>query len=284
MPTWREDGYRRPGAWLTRIVQSALLAAYRLARRTGLTSSSAGRAISLASYRLYKAIAEGAVARRLCQFVVPGTVVLDVGDNIGFYAVRFAAHVGETGEVIAIEPEPENFDALGKAVVRTGLSGRITAVKAAAAEYAGNARLSINPDNPADHRLAASGIPVKTIRIDGEIGARGWPTVSLIKIDVQGSEPRVLAGAEETLRRFRPALFLEVDIATSGDAGRGIGDLLQSLHRRGYRGYVLARRLVGPLSPEAMLDLARRRGYLDFLLLNSENGESEATLQASERD
>lgn len=284
MPKSPEGNNWGTEARFTRALQNALLGALRLARRLGLTSGGAGRAISLVSYRLYKDLVEGATARRLCQFAVPGTAVLDVGANVGFYALRFAAHVGATGKVIAFEPEPENFGQLCRAIARTRHGVQIDAVRAAAAEYTGSAWLALNPNNPADHRLATAGIPVKTVRIDDEIGAREWPAVSLIKIDVQGAEPRVVAGAEETLRRFRPALFLEVDIATSDDGGRGIGELLQFLYRRGYRGYVLTRHLVGPLSPEAMLDLAQRRGYMDFLLVNSENAESEAILQALERD
>ena len=74
----------------------------------------------------------------------------------------------------------------------------------------GMAKLRINPDHPGDHRLAASGVDVDAYTLDGVIERAGWGRVDLIKIDVQGAEALVLAGARQILARYRPALWVEV--------------------------------------------------------------------------
>src|SRR5262249_47451467 len=150
--------------------------------------------------------------------------------------------VGARGRVLAIEPEPANFARLTARLRSGGLDDRVVAIEAAAAETPGHSRLVINPNNPADHRLGEDGIRVATITLDDELEKLGARAVTLIKIDVQGAEPRVIAGAQHVIARDRPALVLEVDIATSADQGRGIAEVLRFLGAQGYVGYRIAHR------------------------------------------
>jgi len=46
--------------------------------------------------------------------IAPGDVCLDIGANIGYYSVLFSNLVGPKGKVIAIEPDPDNFQLLIK--------------------------------------------------------------------------------------------------------------------------------------------------------------------------
>jgi FkbM family methyltransferase len=263
-----------------RIFQTLALVGYSAVRRSGLTSTRPGAAVFVFLYNLYKEVFEGREVARLCGLVEPGTVVIDVGANIGFFTVRLARRVGDLGKVIAFEPESCNFLRLRAAVARAGLTKRVELVQAAVAEATGQVTLVLNPDNPADHRLGEGGVPVIARCLDDELSRRGWPPVSLVKIDVQGAESRVLAGAGEMLDRLRPALFLEVDIATSGDEGRGIVSLLHSLQARGYAGYRLASsKLEGPLSIDAVIEIAKRRGYADFLFLGDGDTRAPAPRQ-----
>lgn len=61
-----------------------------------------------------------------------------------------------------------------------------------------------------------------------------WPTVNLIKIDVEGYELRVLLGAEATLKKFYPILFIEINDANLCYQGDSARDLIQFLFRIGY--------------------------------------------------
>jgi hypothetical protein len=57
----------------------------------------------------------------------------------------------------------------------------------------------------------------------------------LIKIDVEGFEMEVLKGAAETLRRFRPKLFVEMDDRNLQEQGSGAKELIAFLKGAGYR-------------------------------------------------
>jgi hypothetical protein len=79
-------------------------------------------------------------------------------------------------------------------LARRGLTSRVDLVQAVAAERSGELRLQINPHHPGDHRINEVGVPVCAVRLDDMLRERGWPEVSLIKIDVPGAEDRVLEG------------------------------------------------------------------------------------------
>lgn len=222
----------RPDASTTGSLQRCLLATYKVACRTGVMSTRFGRAVFLLAYERYKAISDAAHLDVLAKLVQPGATVIDVGANVGFYTRRFAEWVRPGGEVIAIEPEELNVASLRRVISRHGLVN-VKAVQAVASERAGTLRLSKNPYHPADHRIGETGVEVAAVTIDELLEERGWPTVSLIKIDVQGAEERVLRGATRTLRELRPAIFIEVDdlaLRSMGSSAEAVLDLLAS-HR-----------------------------------------------------
>ena len=163
------------------------------------------------SYQFYKRRFEASPIRMLRQWVRPKTFVIDVGENIGFFSRQFATWVSDGGKVIALEPEALNYARLKHAIAKAGLTDVVETIQAAVADTTGSGMLEVNPGHPGDHKLAAQGVPVAMTTIDDLLSDRGWPEVSLIKIDVQGAEARVISGARQALERFRPALFLEVD-------------------------------------------------------------------------
>ena len=81
------------------------------------------------------------------------------------------------------------------AIAKASLTDVVETIRAAVAEFTGEGLLEVNPGHPGDHKLGTEGVPIATTTIDDLLAARGWPEVSLIKIDVQGAEARVLAGA-----------------------------------------------------------------------------------------
>lgn len=214
-------------------LQRALLAGYRLASWTGFLSTRVGRAGFAIAYDFYKSRWEAPDIAALQPLVRPGSVVIDVGANIGFFTRRFAEWVRPRGLVIAMEPERNNFATLTAMLSQRGLLN-VEPIQAVAAECTGSLRLQINPSHPADHRIGASGIEVRAVTLDSLLEERGWPEVSLIKIDVQGAEERVLRGATETLRRCRPALYVEVDDAALRQMGSSSERVLAHLQSAGY--------------------------------------------------
>jgi FkbM family methyltransferase len=146
--------------------------------------------------------------------VQPGMVALDVGANVGSYALLLGQWVGPRGKVFAFEPAPSVFAGLVGHVALNHLDGIVRPVAAAVGDRNGTARFSISPV-AGESRLAGSAeesadtVPVTTIdafclKEDVQPG--------FIKIDVEGWELSALRGARQTIRRGgdRLALFVEM--------------------------------------------------------------------------
>jgi len=110
---------------------------------------------------------------------------------------------------------------------------------------------------------------VRAAALDTLIGERGWPVVSLIKIDVQGAEHRVLVGAAEILRRGHPALFVEMDERRLKENGSCVGDVAAYLETFGYQPFRLGRSGAEPIRDLATEAEGWRQkgGYADVLFL-----------------
>ncbi len=256
------------GAAWQRWLQSLLLGAFSLVRRTGILDSRVGRTVFEWCYERYKTLIEAGEIEGLAAFAKPGSLVIDVGANVGFFTTRFAGWVGPSGRVIAIEPEAVNFARLSRRIEAGGLAGRVRLIEGAACETEGTVWLQINPDHPGDHKLGSEGVPIRGVTLDGIASAEGLPPVSLIKIDVQGAEMRVLGGAGAVIKRCRPALFIEVDDKALRRLDASAALLIETVQALGYTAHRLEKRGVSPvLDPTALAPVLAGEGYLDLLFL-----------------
>ncbi|MGE5442940.1 MAG: FkbM family methyltransferase, partial [Bacteroidota bacterium] len=120
--------------------------------------------------------------------------------------------VGDGGLVIAVEPEPENCHWIEKSIAANGYHG-IRLVEAALSDGEGEATLYLG-EKSGWHTLApgqegsCGEVRVRTTTLDWL--CTDLPRVDVVKIDVQGAESRVLAGASTTLSRYRPVVLLDV--------------------------------------------------------------------------
>jgi FkbM family methyltransferase len=135
-----------------------------------------------------------------------GQVFIDIGANIGYYATLAARQVGPTGRVLAIEPEPYNFDLLCRNIKGNHLTN-VIAANVALGDAPNTALLFCSPKNFGDHRLYAdtdaAGRTATTIavnRLDDLVTRHQLPPVDFVKMDVQGYECQVLAGMQSTLK------------------------------------------------------------------------------------
>jgi FkbM family methyltransferase len=226
--------------------------------------------VFLVLYAVYKQYIEAGPIDRLREFVPEGSIAIDVGANVGFFSRRFATWVGDHGEVILIEPEDRNYDALVSMLKREHLFDRARTLKAVAAAVSGRAFLEINPLHPADHKLSNkdTGVAVEAVTLDNLIPNKGNGKPSLIKIDVQGAEMLVLQGATEILKVSRPALFIELHEEGLNRFGTSVSDILSYLATFGYAPYWLMRE--GPHSRIRDSEIHARvaqNGYVDVLFL-----------------
>jgi len=249
-------------------VRESALRLFAMATRLGLRRLPLFNRAFLTLYPLYKKHFEAGPIDRLREFAPPGSVVIDVGANIGFFSVRFAEWVGNNGEVISIEPEEQNFGNLTAALASRGFAGRVRLIKAVAAASPGSMRIEINRLHPADHKISrdGTGLAVRAVTLDGLVGETN---PSLIKIDVQGAEMMVLEGAGKLLRRAKPALFIELSEDGLNALGASVTEVLSYLDRLGYRSYWLAR--AGPhvrATDDDIRAKVKRDDYVDVLFLN----------------
>jgi FkbM family methyltransferase len=167
----------------------------------------------------------------LCDRERPG---IDVGAKVGMYTYRIRQH---SSEVIAFEPIPM-FHRILRAVFE-GKRGRVEPY--AVSNQRGTAQLrlpyahdgtpkygrsTIDPDNRFDSEIIArtDELEVETRRIDDYELA----DVGFIKIDVEGHELAVLAGAAATLARHKPNLLIECNDEHQPDAVKRLGAWLDS--------------------------------------------------------
>jgi FkbM family methyltransferase len=160
------------------------------------------------------------------QLVGPQSLVLDIGANIGAHTLFFAEVVGPRGLVFAIEPQRAVFQLLCANLALNNINN-VRAIHAAAGRARGQASIPVydytQPGNFGGAELAATGgEPVDMMNID----SLQLPACHLMKIDVEGHEQAVIAGAVETITRFRPVLYVENDRRQqSADLIRQIRDL-----------------------------------------------------------
>ena len=151
-------------------------------------------------------------ARELAR---PGTTAIDVGANVGIYAVVLASAVGPDGRVLAVEPSPENARRLAENLARNGLAN-VDVHRVALAARAGELVLHLGAD-PAYHstaevferRAAGAELRVAAQTLDELWRQAGSPPVSVVKVDTEGAELAVLRGSQDLLGAERPPLLVE---------------------------------------------------------------------------
>ena len=153
------------------------------------------------------------------QALRPGDCVADVGANIGSHTVPFAKAVGPGGRVMAFEPQPRVFQLLAANVTINGLAN-VRLYHAACAAQVGTLSL---PDIDTGVPSNFGGVRVRELQAAGETAGHSMHHVPIVrlddvydfdrlramKIDVEGMELDVLAGAQRTIARFRPLIYIE---------------------------------------------------------------------------
>lgn len=175
-------------------------------------------------------------------------VVLDVGANIGAFAATAAAAVGEQGVVHAFEPLAPALARLRRTLELNRLTN-VVIHETALSDSEGEAELltygpgleawaSLTRDlieRPDGDLTPVDRIVVPITTVDAFCAANAVGHVALLKIDVEGAEARVLAGAEQTLRQRRVDIVLmELSDHTLARDGVRATDLLRRAADLGY--------------------------------------------------
>ncbi|MGB5720938.1 MAG: FkbM family methyltransferase [Woeseiaceae bacterium] len=165
------------------------------------------------------------------------TTVLDIGANKGVFSIYMSRAAGPDGRLIAFEAQPELGEHL-RDVQRSFALDNMTLVNQGLSSSSGvltMRRTAAGSGMASFHNAAATDmqeIEIPVIRLDDYVAEHATGPVSFIKCDVEGHELDVFRGAEELLRRDKPALLFECH---DDEADRG--ELFGFLTGLGYDGY-----------------------------------------------
>jgi len=133
----------------------------------------------------------------------PGDTVIDAGAYWGDSARRFAWQQRGRGKIVALEPSPNNY----KRLARQRLVGLVPMCLGA---WNVNDVLSFD-DNGGSSKISSKGsTTIHVAPIDWIADELALEQVDVIKLDVEGAEREALAGASETIDRFRPKILLSI--------------------------------------------------------------------------
>lgn len=157
--------------------------------------------------------------------VGPGDIVLDAGANIGVITIVLARCVEPTGRVIAVEMMPDTAARLRRHIAMNGIGNVEVVEKALSSESDQMVMASVPRGFFGQASIVHDGasadmttVSVRTATIDALVG--DIPSITLMKMDLEGAEPQALLGAERSLENIRAIVF------ESWSGGDDIGGVL----------------------------------------------------------
>ena len=163
----------------------------------------------------------------VADVVRPGDVFVNVGANIGVYAVTAALR---GARALAFEPNDQAMAMLRRNAELDNVETLLTVSSDALSDYDGAG--AFTTDLECSNQLAAegaAGVPVRVKKLDSSLPELGAIGVDFLKIDAEGFDEAVLRGAAETLRTQRPTVIVEI--------WGGGGSVRKLLESAGYRAY-----------------------------------------------
>jgi FkbM family methyltransferase len=176
------------------------------------------RDIGIASHLMLEGYWEPWITKAMMQCVRRGSVVADIGANLGYFTVLLADLTGAEGRVLAFEPNPLLAPLVRKSVAVNGFAGFVDFHEIGLGAAGGRATMEASLDQPGGGRtIPATGKKgaITIARLDQIAHAED---LEFIKMDVEGFEPEVWKGMSAILERGRPmTVFMEFTVGRLAD-------------------------------------------------------------------
>jgi FkbM family methyltransferase len=146
----------------------------------------------------------------VARWLRPGMTAIDIGANLGVYSLPMARLAGPEGQVFAYEPATETRRLLAISKAKNGADNlHIIAMALSDGEREGHLVLAASSElNTLDG--SGPGERVQITSLDAEEKTRNWGDIDFLKIDAEGEEERILAGAETFFAKRSPLVMFEV--------------------------------------------------------------------------
>ena len=195
---------------------------------------------------------------QMARYIVPGSCVIDIGANAGFFAHRFSKYIGD-GVALAFEPQSvprsimtvASFFKRNRNIVLFPMAlGQATGLLKLKIPFKSRHKVGISLAHTGDHddlheRFEVRHELVPCWRLDDVMKEVDFGPVSMIKIDVEGGELDVLRGARNTIAAHRPTVICEID-GRDNRFGTTRRELLDYFRALGYAAHSLDTGLVLP--------------------------------------
>lgn len=168
----------------------------------------------------------------IARLVQPGMRAFDIGANAGFYTLALSQLVGEHGRVWAFEPFAENVVNVLKHV-RINDCNNVAVIQGAVSDAMGLAGFDIGESNSIGALGGNRKYLVPTMTLDGLLVTGQAEAPDIVKMDVEGAESMVLAGATDLLQ-LRKTIWV---VALHGDDQRKA--VIGTFRAHGYRVFSL---------------------------------------------
>jgi FkbM family methyltransferase len=165
------------------------------------------------------------------HFLEAGSTFVDVGANIGLFSMAAARRLRTEGHIVAIEPNADLVPALRTNVERHSQRGaQLTIINAAIGRIPGRIDLTLTTNSlvTSTVRTPSMSGPTRQINVEAfTLDQLNLHDVSVIKIDVEGAEPDVLAGARQLLNaNAQMVMMLELNPSCLSAVGHSVDALL----------------------------------------------------------
>jgi FkbM family methyltransferase len=182
-----------------------------------------------------------------------GDTVLDIGANAGIFTILASRLAGSNGRVIGFEPVADNLERLAANLALNDIAN-VTVVDQPASDRIDNVVFHLSSDNDGGHALwnlakqpgqqktrdTPRSIVMTSTTIDAEVARLGLAPPRLIKIDTEGAEHRVLAGAIKLLMEFEiPYIITELHQFGLAQMGSSQTELRGFMANLGYDTFLL---------------------------------------------
>lgn len=176
----------------------------------------------------------------LLDFVRAGDVIIDVGANIGTFAIPLASKIGALGRLFAFEGDDEIFEVFLENIELNECSDVIEPLCAIVTSRKGSHKKIRKPGNlgATKFMLDSSGIntKLKTLSLDSWYRANDLKTnrIDIMKIDVEGMEADVLFSCKSLVDEYRPIIYIEIANKALKKYGSSRQDIQCLLDSSGY--------------------------------------------------